>query len=205
MFKAIFVNKGLKVFSILTAFLVWFHVITEKTYEKLVKIPVTWVNLQKDFFLAKPPPDEVQVRLSGPGKEFLWLDKSLKVVIDLRSQGMGWHRIDLNDESINMSNGSRLTLKEGPYPSSFVIRIDKQAQKQVRIIPNLKTNYIFEIIPPATRIKGGSGDIFPVSAILTDPIIPKDSFPETLKVKLVIPEGIQSDADSVTVILKAKL
>lgn len=205
MMKYIFSNIGLKIFSLFTATLLWFHVITEKTYEKNTTIPVTYSNLQKDFSLVKPPPKEVKVTFAGTGKELFWLDKRLKVILDLNSKGIGWHRIDLKDKDINIPDGAKLAVKEGPIPSSFIIRIDKEVEKQVRIIPDLKSPYSSELEPPVVRITGGSGDIYPVSAVLTEPITPRENFPETLNVPLILPDGIKSDVNSVTVIIKSKL
>ncbi|MDD5530262.1 MAG: hypothetical protein PHX21_09575 [bacterium] len=205
MFKSIVANKGLKVFSFLTAVLLWFYVATEKIYEKEVRIPVFYTNLRSGLSVVKLPPQEVQVTLKGSGKELLWVDKRLKIILDLSSKGIGWHRIDLKEDNINIPNGSKIIVKEPPNPGSFVIRIDKRIKKQVKIVPDMKNNYITEINPSFVEITGGSGDVYPISAILTEQIPFVENFPETLHLKLLIPEDVTSNIDSVIVILKPKL
>ncbi len=209
MFKWITSNLGIKVLSFFTAFLLWFHVITEKRYEKTVQAPVSCINLPENLLITKQPPEFVKVKVRGKGKEFLRFGGTPKVMLDLMETELGWRRVDLEKEDINVPYESKLEVASDPVPRSFIMRVERKVKKKVKIVPNLKSDlsqhetgreYKFKVIPEVVEISGGSS-VYQVSEITTEKIVVSPEFPETLKVKLEIPEDITADEDSVIVIL----
>lgn len=201
--KWVRVNLGIKFLSLFTAILLWFHVRTERIYENTVTAPIQYINLGKDLLLTKPPPESVKVKIRGKGKELLRFGKNAKVVLDLAGTELGWKRIDLKEEDVDLPPEAKIAVVSAPTPKNFVIRVEKKAQKMVKVIPNLKSSYVFEVTPKLIEIVGGRLAISSISKITTEEIIPPDKLPATLKVKLLVPEDIKASVDSVTVILKS--
>lgn len=198
-------NRGLKIISFLTTLLIWFHVTTDRIYERTLNIPISCINLKENLFLAKPPLEEVEIKVRGKGKELLRLGNVLKVEINLRNEGIGWQKVELTKANIRIPYDSKLEIIEGPYPASFIIRIDKKAKKFIKVTPLLDERYVVEISPESVEIFGGGGTLSLINELYTKKITPKDIFPETLKVALSLPEEVNSSVDSVTIILKTRL
>ena len=210
MFKWITANFGIKILSLLTAFLLWFHVITEKGYEKTIQIPISYVNLPENLLLTKQPPKLAKVKVRGKGKELLRFGQNIKVELDLGETELGWRRIDLKKEDVVVPCESKIEVVSELIPRSFIMRVEREVKKKVKVVPNLKSDsshemgreYKFEVIPETVEISGGS-DVYQISEITTEEIALPPEFPETLKVKLEIPEHMETDTDSVSVILLA--
>ncbi len=202
MSKWITANFGIKILSLLTAFLLWFHVITEKGYEKTIQIPISYVNLPENLLITKQPPKSVKVKVRGKGKELLRFGQNIKVELDLGETELGWRRIDLKKEDVVVPCESKIEIGSELLPRSFIMRVEREVKKKVKVVPNLKSEYKFEVIPEMVEISGGS-DVYRISEIATEEIALPPEFPETLKVKLEIPEHIKIDTDSVIVILLA--
>ena len=197
-------NRGLKILSFLTALLIWFHVTTERIYERTLNIPVSCVNLKENLFLAKSPPEKVEIKVQGKGRELLRLGNVLKAEINLRNEGIGFQKVELTKANISIHD-FKLEIIEGPYPASFMIRIDKKAKKFVKVIPLLDEKYVFETSPESVEVLGGGSTLSLINELYTKKITPKDIFPETLKVALSLPEEVKSSIDSVSIILKTRL
>ena len=195
-------NFGIKILSIFTALLLWFHVTTEKRYEKTIEIPISCVNLPENLLLTKSPPKLVKIKIRGNGKELLRFGRSIKVVLDLKETDLGWKRIDLKKEDVSVHYESKMEIASDPIPKSFIMRVEREVRREVKVVPNLKSEYKSEIIPEMVEISGGSS-VYQISEIITEEIIVSPEFPETLKVKLEIPEGIKISTDSVVVVLQS--
>ncbi|MBI4721721.1 MAG: hypothetical protein HY769_01755 [Candidatus Stahlbacteria bacterium] len=198
------VNLGLKVLSLLTAILFWFHVITERTYETTIIVPIQYIDLGSNLLITKLPPPSVKVKIRGKGKELLRFRGSAKILIDLSDNELGWKRIDLTKDEIELPSESKLTVVSGPTPKSFVMRVEEKVKKSVKVMPNLiSSSCSFQAIPEVIGISGAASIINPISQISTTEIHPPIELPATLKVSLIIPEGVKTSVDSVTVILKS--
>lgn len=68
-----FDNLGLKAFALLLAVLLYLHVLTDRTSERVIYFPVELAGLPDSLALAANPPVEVGVRLRGTGKQLLRL------------------------------------------------------------------------------------------------------------------------------------
>lgn len=198
------VNWGLKVLSLLTAILFWFHVITERTYETTTIVPIQYANLGTNLLITKLPPSSVKVKIRGKGKELLRFSGSAKILLDLSDHELGWQRVDLTKDEIELPSESKLTVVSGPTPKSFVMRVEEKVKKSVKVMPNLTSSSCnFQAIPEIVGISGAASIINPISRISTAEISLPTELPVTLKVSLIIPEGVKASVDSVTVILNS--
>lgn len=201
--KWITTNLGIKILALVTAFLLWFHVITERTYETTVTVPIQRINLGENLLITKAPPESVKVRVKGKGKELLRFRRSAKITLDFNEIELGWKRIDLKKEHIELPPESKITVSSYPSPRSFVMRVEEESQKMVKVIPTLNRGVKFEVIPNCIEISGSRSAVNAISKITTEEIALPQNLPTTLKVKLVIPTNIRVSVDSVTVILKS--
>jgi hypothetical protein len=208
MLKWVTTNIGIKLLSLLTAGLLWFHVVTERSYEKSLLIPIQYVNLGNQLLITHhQPPKYAKIKIRGNGKELLRFGKGIKILLDLKEVKLGWKRIDLTKDDVDLPPDSKITVTSITAPKSFIIRVDEKAQKIVKIIPTLKSDikiiYNLEVVPKAIEIFGGRSVISLISKITTEEIAPPAELPATLKVKLIIPDDVETSVDSATVVLKS--
>ncbi|MDI6840383.1 MAG: hypothetical protein QMD71_06025 [bacterium] len=215
--KWVTVNLGIKILSFFIALLIWFYVITERVYEEILTVPVICTHLREGLVFTKPLPASVKVKIKGKGKELIRLrfGESVKISLDFSEAKLGWSRIEFKKEDVSLPYWSKIEVIDEPTPNSFVVRIDKKVRKWVKIVPRLPKNlfgeqanlipiYEAEIVPRMIEISGGSADIHPISILHTEEIVTHHEPPETLKVKIEVPDGAKASVDSVTVILKKK-
>jgi len=203
--KWITANIGLKILSIFIAAVVWFHVVTEKNYEQIFTIPLTFKNLKDDLIFVEAPPESVKVSIRGTGKELLVfrLGRKPAAICDLTGFGKGWKRIELSETNVIFPPGSRAELKGIIEPKSIVLHIDEKIKKALRVVPNIKGNIEYDVDPHTVAVTGSRKVLQRIRIIKTEEIDTENfTTPETLKVRLSIPEGVISPMDSVTVILK---
>jgi hypothetical protein len=74
--EKIFANFGWKVVAILLALLLWFHVATEKTYEKHFSASIQPIGLSRDLEIERIEPRHAQVSIIASGKQLLRLTLS---------------------------------------------------------------------------------------------------------------------------------
>jgi YbbR domain-containing protein len=204
--KWITANIGLKILSIFIAAVVWFHVITEKNYEQVFSIPLTYKNLNESLIFGEDPPESLKIAIRGTGKELLLfrLGRGLTAMYDLTGFERGWKRIEFNETNVNLPPGSKAELKGIIDPKSTVLHLEEKVEKVLRVVPNIKGNIEYAVNPRSIAVTGRRTTLQRLSTIKTEEIEAESlTTPETLKVKLSIPEGVISDTDSVMVILKS--
>lgn len=203
--KWITANIGLKILSIFIAAVVWFHVVTEKNYEQVFCIPLTFKNLNESLIFGEDPPESLKIAIRGTGKELLLfrLGRGPTAMYDLTGFERGWKRIEFNETNVNLPPGSKAELKVIIDPKSTVLHLEEKVRKVLRVVPNIKGDIEYDVNPRSIAVAGRSKTLQRLSTIKTEEIEAESlTTPETLKVKLSIPEGVISDTDSVMLILK---
>lgn len=69
----IFSNLGWKLVAILLALVLWFHVATEKTYEKVFPAKIEAIGLPRNLDIETIEPGATRVSVVGSGKQLLQL------------------------------------------------------------------------------------------------------------------------------------
>lgn len=203
--KWITANIGLKILSIFIAAIVWLHVVTEKNYEQVFSIPLTFKNLNESLIFGENPPESLKIAIRGTGKELLLfrLGRGPTAVYDLTGFERGWKRIEFNETNVILPPGSKAELKGIIEPKSTVLHLEEKVAKVLRVVPNIKGNIEYDVNPRSISVSGSRKALQRIRTIKTEEIDTENfTAPETLKVKLSIPEGVISPIDSVTVILK---
>ena len=101
--EKLFKNFGWKIVAILLALVLWFHVATEKTYEKIFQIKIDTIGLYKNLELEKVEPANTRISIIGTGKQILQLMVSggITSYIDLAGVSRpGYYEFDLGIPSL---------------------------------------------------------------------------------------------------------
>jgi hypothetical protein len=98
----LFTNLGWKVVAVLLALILWFHVSTEKTYEKIYKARIETIGLSPRLQVKTIDPPITRVSVIGTGKQLLQLTISggLTAYIDLSQitkPGIDEHEVTPSD------------------------------------------------------------------------------------------------------------
>lgn len=137
--KRLLNNLWLKLLALLVGLLVWFHVVTEKTYTYEVTLPVTDVDLRDDLILATLPPDSIAIIVSAKGKQLVqnsWRELGLR--INISKLPVGRHTIYLTPENIQLfAPHKNVTLEEVLAPAQWEIEIDPKVTVELPITPTV--------------------------------------------------------------------
>jgi len=95
-------NIGWKIGGIVLALMLWFHLTTEKNYEKIYTIEIEYTGLPDGLYVDKIEPPIVEIIIVGTGKQLALLDLAKKPKI----------RIDLSEMKESGTYEYDITLKE---------------------------------------------------------------------------------------------
>lgn len=95
-------NIGWKIGGLVMALALWFHLATEKTYDKTFAVDIEVIGLSPDLQLRNPEPPKALVTITGTGKQLIKLSLvgDLKLVANLSSvkqPGRVDHRFNIAD------------------------------------------------------------------------------------------------------------
>ncbi|WP_026840493.1 YbbR-like domain-containing protein [Citrifermentans bremense] len=83
-------SKGVKALSVLLAVLIWSCVILERPAEMKLNVPVSLERLPSGVWVDSPPPENLQVIVSGPQILLLLLPlRPVRCEVDLSTAGLG--------------------------------------------------------------------------------------------------------------------
>jgi len=162
--KWILHNIWIKLLAILMAFLLWFHVATEKEHEVDLRYHLAYEGLADDLILAVPPPEDVMVRCRGTGKRLLTLlfDERLWPV-NLADSTPGPVKIELTAHDVPQSEIARVEFLYVVGQPPFWLDIDRLQHKTVPIT----STFIYQMQEGYIRV--GPETLDPDSVVVTGP------------------------------------
>ncbi len=172
-----FYNYRIKLFSLLSALLLWFYVITDNNFEYALKVPVHLINMPSDWMLTQPIPLHIKVLFSGSGKSLLSLHYRKKRM-DINMKRI--HNKVLLPLSIDMIQGIPEDLNVVPLkiisPESIFIELDRfitkklPIQAQISIIPMDGYTQVGEIsiLPDSLVVSGPQSLVNNIDKIMTE-------------------------------------
>lgn len=157
-------NLTLKIVAFILAALFWFHVVTEKGYEHEFSVPFKFEGIADGLILTTPPPDKIEIRLAGTGKELLgYLFKKPAIIYHSAITERGIYPIELKPDDIYFDNNIRAKIVDVVSPQDLQLRIEKVREKVVKVIPQV-------IIKPAVGfVKIGSLTVKPDTIKVSGP------------------------------------
>jgi len=88
-------NVGVRALAVLLAFLLWFHVVTNKEYEYDVSIPIVLEGLESGLMLASEFPEKCRITVKGTGKQLMrFLVEADSASIDASSYSTGLYVVE---------------------------------------------------------------------------------------------------------------
>ncbi len=148
--------------SILFATILWFNVATNEVYHYKVNIPIKYIAPSSGYMVASTLPDEIQIYLSGSGKQLLhliiksFLDPDASYIsVNLAGYPKGRHRITLDKKNIFLPADEGITVESILYNAFFPVVVDKQIRQTIHVnvdsLPpvNVEDGYIITGNPTA--------------------------------------------------------
>jgi YbbR domain-containing protein len=186
----IFNNFWLKIVALIMGLFIWLHVVTEKTYNYELKLPVTEIDLGQDLTLAANPPDSLTVKVSAVGKELLrrqWRRQGLK--ISATNYRTGRHRVILNTDNTSLvTTGGNVVLDEVIYPLQVELVVDALDEATVSVMADIEAepDEGFALVTPI-RVE-------PAEVLLHGPRLLLPRFPSVLTEKRQL-SGLRDDLE----------
>lgn len=157
-------NYKVKLFSLLSAFFLWFYVITDNYFEYTVDVPLRIINKPIGKILTKPLPQKVKVLFRGLGKSFLsFRYRNKRIELDLH-QVKEVSTFSLNLDMIKgIPAGMPVTPLRIVEPESITVRLDRSIEKKVAIHLDI------QMVPTDGYTQIGDISFEPDSLILSGP------------------------------------
>jgi len=168
-------NLSLKLISILLAFILWYFVVSERSGETAISIPLDFRNIPTSLIISKNPEESINVRISGPATLLRGFSlKNVKAIIDLSNAKPGVAKFAIQPEQINLPRGLRVTMVS---PASIMLRFDRLVKKSLPVEAIL-VGKPFEgfkltgvrIDPPAVEIVGAQNELRGLKRISTEEV-----------------------------------
>jgi len=162
--KWILHNFWIKLLAVLMAFLLWFHVATEKEYEINLRYGLAYEGLAEDLIMTSPPPEEVVVRGRGSGKNLLPIIFSQRSwPVDMSSFSDGVAEIELKSQDVPDAGAEGIEFLAIVPETRLQVDLDRKEQKTVPII----ADFVYE--PREGYLRVSPESFNPDSVRLTGP------------------------------------
>jgi YbbR domain-containing protein len=160
----IFENLWVKLAALILAFLLWFHVATNKIYQEEVTLPLSQVVISGKLVLSGPPPDSVTVLVAATGKKLLqsdWKRVGLKLI--LGNSRTGRFKVEINPDNLSLAKTDKVEMLEVISPREIEVDLDRKVEKRVMVRSQVT------VVPAEGFGIRGADSINPVMVTLTGP------------------------------------
>jgi len=168
-------NLSLKLISILLAVILWYFVVSERSGETAISIPLDFRNIPTALIIIKNPEEPINVRISGPATRLRGLSpKNLKAIIDLSDAKPGVAEFIIQPEHVTLPRGLRVTMVS---PVSITLRFDSLLKKNIPVEAILVGKPVqgfqlagVSIDPPTVEIVGAQSELRRLKRISTEEV-----------------------------------
>ena len=165
----------MKLISILLAVILWYFVVSERSGETTISIPLDFQNIPTSLIIMKNPVESINVRIGGPATLLRGLSpKDVKAIIDLSNAKPGLAEFAIQAEQITLPRGLRVTMIS---PASIMLRLEGLLSKKLPVEAILigKPSEGFKIMgvsidPPVVEIVGAQNELKGLKSISTEEI-----------------------------------
>jgi hypothetical protein len=175
----LFDNLGLKLFALLLALLLYAHVLTDRTLERVVYFPLQINDLPDSLALGTVPPAEIGVKLRGTGKQILRL-QYLRPTLPVSMAGVapGTYQRTFAPGDVPLAGATDVSVLEIVDPPQLSIEVTRRARKRVPVVAALvgepARGYVLsgppDVRPPSVRLSGSEEWIAAQESLRTTPI-----------------------------------
>lgn len=170
----------LKIWSLILAVLVWFHVATERIYDITYSAKLGFINPPKSWTIVGKPPDVVSLRLRGRGKQLIFhrMFGEPEAAVELPRTKSRRVRMNLKADDIILSRRGGLKIVSVVSPTEFHIEMDIVSKKEIHIDPvvegDIRKGFLrvgkTKVIPEIVQLTGGRSKIAKIKKLKTEPI-----------------------------------
>lgn len=192
------------------ALFLWFHVVTERTYEETVLIPLELVDVPEGLVLANELPQWVKVKVVGKGKQLLLLRFSeLKARLSLAYVRNRRTSLRLGAADVGISRESNVEVVK-IEPDMITIDLERLVSKRVKVVPALRVipaeGYTWigpaETDPETVAISGPERFIAKVDHLTTDSLVVEGAKRDIeRRFRVIPPEGVNVTCSPVSVMV----
>lgn len=158
-------NYKVRLFSLLSAILLWFFVVTDLFYEHTINVDLELSNKPEGMVLVNPIPEKVKVRFRGRGQSLIKLYfRSKHIEVDLHQRKTTANiplTIDMIKDIPQDRDFEPVSIVE---PDSLKIQLDRFIQKKVPVYSKLN------FIPKRGYVQVGEVILKPDSVIISGPM-----------------------------------
>lgn len=170
-------NLPLKLTALGLAFLLWFHVVTDKSYDYRAELSFRTAPLPMGWVLTDPLPETIRLQVHGTGKDImrlLWNKGSAELVVE---PGMQEH-ITVTPANLVMSLDAEVTVQRVIEPTQVTVHVDTLLRQPKRVrfqgeyatSPGLSLVRPPVLVPDQVLLSGPRSRVEAVSAINTVPV-----------------------------------
>jgi YbbR domain-containing protein len=168
-------NLFLKVISILLAFILWYFVVSERSGETAISVPLDLRNIPNSLIIIKNPEEFINLRVRGPATVLRGLSpNNTRAIIDLSDAKPGVATFAIEPEQITLPRGLRVTMVS---PASIVLRFDSLMKKNLPVEALLvgKPSEGYKLIgvgidPPLIEIVGAQDELRGLRSVPTEEV-----------------------------------
>lgn len=196
--KTILGNWQIKSGAFIVAISLWLHVVTERTYEETVEVPVFVEPPPEGWVLANPIPETARVTIRGVGKTlFRSGRRERKVVLTPSYRGQITDTYTLSPSDIDISQ--EIQLVEIVDPKVLELEFDRPLKRTLEV----KSRIVFRPASGYTQVGAVSSEpehvtvfgprqyVRKLAAVYTDSSVRSNlSAPFSESVPLLLPEGV---------------
>lgn len=160
----LFENLWAKLAAILLAFLLWFHVATDKIFQYETNLKLVQIDLMDEIALIDAPPDEFTVIVSATGKRLLrsdWKKAGLRLMIDRSRPGRT--KINFDQNNVSLVKSDNIELLNIISPRDVVLEFDRKIEKEVPV------KSAVTIVPDQGFILSNNDSLMPDKVTVTGP------------------------------------
>jgi YbbR domain-containing protein len=132
--KLLFDNLGLKLVSLLLAYLLWFNVSSEPVVERALTVPVEFLNTPPNLEISNDYTKNLDVHVSTRRGALSGGNVNISAVIDLHDAHEGERIIPIGDADIRKPEGVTVL---HITPSRITLVLERTAGKLVRVEPQI--------------------------------------------------------------------
>jgi len=130
-----FSNFGKKTLAVFIAVILWFVANVEFDVEKSVDVKVKYADLDPDLIITNKPPEQINLRLSGPRSQLSSISNSNLVVnLDLGDVKSGVSKFEIQVSQINLPREVDIV---SISPAEVTLNIDEKMTKTINVEPNI--------------------------------------------------------------------
>lgn len=204
------------------ALLLWFHAVTEHTYQKEIDIRLQVEGVPADLsteelMVANVLPSQVRVLVSGRGKDLLSLkeeDFFLRVQPRGTSPGSVYSYRLSPDQVENLATGADVQVRKIVEPREIEVEVDKRSERLVdveavlflEITDAYKQIGKVQLDPPQVKLIGPDRRLKKLRSVRTDSLVLRDVHEDVdLQVGLRPPEGIRLELNPAQVRVRVEV